>query len=114
MVNALTISLTTVCYATISYATIRVLTNSIVQCNIPGSIRCAVQHTSQYVLCSAAYQVVCIVQCSIFLGPGRGCAGCLLYVQYTKTLSNNFPGPAKSSRKLLYVQGLFLGYEPTR
>jgi hypothetical protein len=49
MVNALTISLLNVVYATvihttISYATIRALTNSIVRCNIPGSMCCAVQH----------------------------------------------------------------------
>jgi hypothetical protein len=115
VVIALTISKTTVSYATISYATIRVLTN----------FHCAMQHTRQYPLCSATYQSVCVVQCNILgsihcavqhtlWGRAGGQGGCLLYVQYTKTFSNNFSGHAKSSRKLLYVQGLFLGYEPTR
>ena len=113
VVNALSISLTTVCYATISYATIRVLTNfrcavqhsivrcnvCVVRCNILGSIHCAVQHTSQYVLCSATYQVVSVLQCNIFLGSGRGSRGCLLYVQCTKTFSNSFLGHAKKPQE---------------
>jgi len=80
MVNALTVSKTTVRYATISHATIKGLTN----------FRCAMQHTRQYPLCSATYQAVSVVQLNIpgsicvavqhILGPGPGVRGVASYM----------------------------------